>query len=338
MGSRVDTTPHDQLLGSFVVRPTVSYGEGAGSDYEPGEVRRDPSPYFQSVRYDDHGYRMRASSVSPVCHRDENHRFSQDFKHSGSPQKSHGFGRGREPANARHSDYSLPYGCGRFPSKGYGRPTHGSGPIRRESLPRNNPNVQPREGDWICPDPSCKNLNFARREHCYSCNKSRYGPVRISSRVYPDASFPPWRQRFPSPPLNHSPRRSRNGGGYGSPPRFLPRDVRAARPPPRHNSRFPDPHPLRGDIRDYSEDDSRDRDRYRYRHDRPNYRGRRIGRDNYFNDRREYGRRALSPPIELRPPRDWAPHIRGRSRSPVRGGDYHRDIYMNRGRDDREEF
>lgn len=59
MGSREkdQPTPH---LSSLVVRPTDSGGEngggGAGSDYEPGEVRRDAPPYSRSDRFSDtHG-------------------------------------------------------------------------------------------------------------------------------------------------------------------------------------------------------------------------------------------------------------------------------------------
>ena len=73
MGSREKdhSTPHQPLLSSLVVRPTDSGGGaggggggggttgagGAGSDYEPGEVRRDaPPPYSRSDRFaDDHG-------------------------------------------------------------------------------------------------------------------------------------------------------------------------------------------------------------------------------------------------------------------------------------------
>lgn len=55
------TTPHHQpLLSSLVVRPSVSDGggeggggRGAGSDYEPGEVRRDPPLYYRTDRYPD---------------------------------------------------------------------------------------------------------------------------------------------------------------------------------------------------------------------------------------------------------------------------------------------
>lgn len=60
MGSREkdQSTPHQPLLSSLVVRPTDSSGGGgggAGSDYEPGEVRRDPPPYSRPDRHDGHG-------------------------------------------------------------------------------------------------------------------------------------------------------------------------------------------------------------------------------------------------------------------------------------------
>ena len=54
------TTPHLQpLLSSLVIRPSVSDSgeDGAGggrvSDYEPGEVRREPPSYSRSDRYSD---------------------------------------------------------------------------------------------------------------------------------------------------------------------------------------------------------------------------------------------------------------------------------------------
>lgn len=58
MGSREkdQDTPHQPLLSSLVVRPTDSGGAGGGaggSDYEPGEVRRDPPPYSRSDRLHD---------------------------------------------------------------------------------------------------------------------------------------------------------------------------------------------------------------------------------------------------------------------------------------------
>lgn len=170
----------------------------------------------------------------------------------------------------------------------------------------------------------CKNLNFARRDHCNNCNRPRPGPGG-SPRRYPPLSFPP-RQRFPSPPLARSPGMIMNGS-FRSPPRVWsrdpPRDFRSSGPPPRHNARFPDP----------PQDDPRDR----YRHDRPlslDWAHRDRGRDSRVG----CARRPMSPPPapELHPSRGWAPPIRLRSRSPVRGGfrprDYPRDPYMNRGR------
>ena len=66
MGSRDKdqaTSHHQPLLSSLVVRPSASDGadgggggaggRGGGSDYEPGEVRREPPPYSRSDRYKD---------------------------------------------------------------------------------------------------------------------------------------------------------------------------------------------------------------------------------------------------------------------------------------------
>lgn len=48
------TAPHQPLLSSLVVRPSESTGGGGASDYEPGEVRRDPPPYRSDRFSDDH--------------------------------------------------------------------------------------------------------------------------------------------------------------------------------------------------------------------------------------------------------------------------------------------
>lgn len=48
------TTPHQPLLSSLVVRPSDS--PGGGSDYEPGEVRRDPPSYSRSDRFPDNSH------------------------------------------------------------------------------------------------------------------------------------------------------------------------------------------------------------------------------------------------------------------------------------------
>ena len=53
------TPHHPPLLSSLVVRPSVSdsgadgAGSGRVSDYEPGEVRREPPSYSRSDRYSD---------------------------------------------------------------------------------------------------------------------------------------------------------------------------------------------------------------------------------------------------------------------------------------------
>ncbi|KAL3535735.1 hypothetical protein ACH5RR_004196 [Cinchona calisaya] len=345
MGSREKdhTTPHQPLLSSLVVRPTESGGAGgggagggttAGSDYEPGEVRRDaPLPYSRS----DHGYRMRAGSVSPVRHRPDS-RYSPEFDHSGAPPRSRGYVTGRD--HGRYRDYSPPYvrprdGV-RFNGKGFDGPGHGPGPLRGEVVPRNNPNVRPREGDWYCSE--CNNLNFARREVCNNCKRPRYAPARSPPRRgYPAPPPPP--RRFPGPPSDRSPGRIMNG--YRSPPRGWgrdePRDFRAGGPPfRRHEGRFPDP-PLRRDRPDYAEDDYRERNRF----DRAlplDWAHRDRARDNLFNERKGYDeRRPPSPPLSALPPRgQWARDIRERSRSPLRGAprDYRRDMF-ERGRDDR---
>lgn len=60
MGSRdkdQTTSHHQPLLSSLVVRPSISDGGGdgggRGSDYELGEVRREPPQYTRSDRYND---------------------------------------------------------------------------------------------------------------------------------------------------------------------------------------------------------------------------------------------------------------------------------------------
>ncbi|PIA64917.1 hypothetical protein AQUCO_00100407v1 [Aquilegia coerulea] len=416
--------PHHHLS-SLVVRPSDS--GGGNSDYEPGEVRRDPPPYSRSDRYNDSsGHVMRAGSVSPLRHRKVDDRYRADLDnssglhvmhagsvspfqhrevddryrpdfddtinphvmHAGSvsplrrrkmddrfrsdfdntrgphvrhadsvsplrhrkvdvryrsdfdnlrgPQRGRGFMGGRAPDRFR--DFSPPYGRGRG-GRPFGRnfDTHGgfgNGQFRNDGTNRNSSNVAPREGDWMCPDPVCGNLNFARRDYCNKCHTPRFGPGDSPRRNY---LGPP---RVPGPPLDRSPvRGSLNGyrsplrGGLG---RDGPREFRAGPPHIRHGGRFPDQY-MRRERQDPEEDNEESG-----RFDRPvpsDWRDR--GRDNFFNGRRGYddarnGRRPLSPPLPPPPSRDrWARDVRERSRSPKIGGplrDHRRDLPMGRGR------
>ncbi|KAJ7969588.1 TATA-binding protein-associated factor 2N [Quillaja saponaria] len=351
---------HQPLLSSLVVRPSNSDGGagigagggngGRGSDYEPGEVRRDPPPYSRSGRYsDDPGYRTRAGSGSPIHRRAADHRYNSDHNHSDGLSRSRVYGSGRDPG--RYRDSSPSYGRGRVGrpvGRAFDGPDFGPGPFRGDGMNRNNPNVRPREGDWICADPSCGNLNFARREHCNNCHKSRNGPGGSPRRGYtgpPPLHAPP--RRFPGPPVDCSPERTING--FRSPPRGWardgPREFRASGLPPlRHEGRFSDHH-MRRDRFDYLEDDHRGRNKF----DRPqpvDWSQRDHGRDGFPSERKGFEGRPLSSPppaaaAPLPPHRGrWARDIRERSRSPIRGvvpppKEYRRDLYMGRGRDDR---
>ncbi|KAL9224512.1 hypothetical protein vseg_000538 [Gypsophila vaccaria] len=346
MGSRDETSPHQPHLSSLVVRPSDSGGGGGGSDYEPGEVRHDAPPYSRSDRYsDDHGYRARTISVSPVRRREIDRRYSPDLDHLDSPPRHRPFGGGREAPRSpgRYRDYSghHPRGRGgRSFGRGFDGPGYGRGAARGGGMNRANTNVRPREGDWFCADPMCGNLNFARREHCNNCKRPRYAPAVSPRRGYggpPPPMGPP--RRFPGPPMDRFPGRFMDG--YRSPPprgwpMDGPRDFGpGGPPPPRHEGRFADHH-LRRDRLDYPEDDFRDRGKF----DRPPP-GEWASRDHSRD--RGYERRPLSPPVSPPPSGArgrWADRdMRERSRSPVRGGpptkDFRKDPYMERGRDER---
>lgn len=103
------------------------------------------------------GYRFRAGSSSPVHRRDADHRFTSDYNHL---SRNRGYGGGRDPG--RYRDPPHPYARGRVGGRPFGRAFdgprfghghgHGHGHARGEGHGRNNPNVRPREGDWMCPD------------------------------------------------------------------------------------------------------------------------------------------------------------------------------------------
>lgn len=294
---------------------------------------------------------MRAGSGSPVRRRNgsHHHHYSPDYDHSDGPPppppRHRGFGRGRD--SGRFRDHSPPpYGRGRFGGggrfggrgfdggRGMGPGFRGGGGGGGDVIPRNNnPNVRPREGDWMCTDPTCNNLNFARREYCNNCNRSRYAAPGSPRRGYPGP--PLMGRRFTGPPpLDRSPGRSFNG--YRSPPRSFG----IGGGPMRHEGRFPREH-SNNHRPDYFEDEMRERSNSN-RFDRP------MVPPDWGRERKGYDRRPLSPggpppppPVVGRGGGRWVRDERERSRSPVRGGppppskDYRRDAYMDRGRDDR---
>lgn len=100
------------------------------------------------------GYRIHAGSGSPV-RRKSDQRFSSNFDQAGGLPRSRELGNGRD--SGRYRDSSPPFIRGRGGGRPFGRgidgPEFGPGSLRGEGLSRNNPNVRPREGDWICPDP-----------------------------------------------------------------------------------------------------------------------------------------------------------------------------------------
>ncbi|KAG6589926.1 Zinc finger Ran-binding domain-containing protein 2, partial [Cucurbita argyrosperma subsp. sororia] len=359
MGSRGkdSTTHHQPLLSSLVVRPSNSDGGGGGvggtsggrvgrgSDYEAGEVPRDPPQYSRLDRYsDDLGYRMHAGSVSPTRRRDD-HRYISDFDHSSGLTRGREFGGGRDLGRYRDTSphYSRRVSGGRPFGRGFDGPGHAPGPFRGERS-KNNPNVRPRDGDWYCSDPLCDNLNFARREFCNNCNRPRTGAggsPRRGGYVGPQSLHSPPR-RFAAHPIERSPGRTVNE--YRSPPRGWardgPREIAAGGlAPPRYESRYSDHH-LRRDRVDYLEDSFRGRSKF----DRlppSDWSLRDNGRDDFINERKGFERRPLSPkgferrplspkgferrplsppPLSLLPQRGrWARDVRERSRSPIRG-------------------
>ncbi|KAF3783963.1 TATA-binding protein-associated factor 2N [Nymphaea thermarum] len=358
MGSR-DHPPQGNLS-SMVVGPAEPVGSG-GADFEAGEVRRDREQYYsRSERFSERqGYGIRAGSGSPLRHRKVDRRYDTEFDHGDAPHRSHGgFRGGRGPGRFR--EFSPPYGRGRG-GRSFGRGLDGLdfgvSSYRGEGMSRNNPNVPPRVGDWICSEPSCGNLNFARRAYCNNCNKLRrdmapFGPLGSPRGDYP--AGPPHPHSLPphvgGPPMDRGPGREING--YGSPPRGWSRDgfreFDDGMPPPRHGERLPD-HRMGREFRDradyHIENEYRGRGRFdgsprEWRHGMGGrWRGRDEfhERDEFFDDRREVygrgGRRAPSPPSL---PDRWVRDSRVRSRSPVRGmKEYNGDPFVGRGREDR---
>ncbi|CAH8366457.1 unnamed protein product [Eruca vesicaria subsp. sativa] len=294
---------HPPHISSLVVRTSGSNDGEVDRHAATGEVSRDHRPSFRHKT--ENGHRTRASSTSPPRRPYEDHRHVSDLNHSGAPPPRGRDFSSRRESSGRYRDYSPPPQARGGPG---GRRFDGPEPSHGMSR-NNNSKVQPRDGDWYCLDPLCRNLNFARREVCYKCKRDRYAR----------ANSPPPPRLLPPPPIN---------GYRSSPPRGYP--------------------PPRLDYPTWRDRD-RERDRMRYSDleyppnrlhpqplPKPHYerrppplsppRGGRWGRHS-----RE---RSRSPPF-----RDAPPHHPMRSRSPpLRDGppppphlrDYRRDSYFDR--------
>ncbi|KAG0540215.1 hypothetical protein BDA96_03G389800 [Sorghum bicolor] len=307
----------------------------------PQRRRFTPPPRFQPPRHprfhdEQQGYGMHAGPSPPRPRRAEASKFDDDV----GPRYTHGYhGGGR--GGARFREGSPPYGRGgRSYGRGYGAP-HGKDFINIDGqyVHRNDPNLSPREGDWICQNPNCGNLNFARRTHCNNCNKFRYS----SHEAYEPRRSPPFRG-YPSsprgpprigPPGDRAPAREMTR--YRSPPHgWGASDPRAyaARSPPERAGRFTDPSPKeRMGFR--GERDPRDRVKFEW-----------SATDDYIQRERPHdGYLDRSQRHSGSPRGNWGNDLRDRSRSPPRNrpmknsftgrgrpDDYAADRYASRGR------
>ncbi|KAJ4899292.1 RNA-binding protein-related [Raphanus sativus] len=262
---------HPPHISSLVVRPSGGDDGEVDRHAATGEVSRDRPSFPRSDRHNaDNGHRTRESSTSPPRRPYEDQRHGSHLNHSGARGREFS---GRRESSGRYREYSPPP---------HARGRRFDGPEPAHGMNRNsNPKVQPRDGDWYCLDPLCRNLNFARRQVCFKCKRHRYARPN---------SPPPSRHLLPL-----SPRRDFNGY-RSSPPRGYP--------PPRL-----DHHPTWRDR-------ERDRDRVRYS-DLEYPPSRRIASDWVHhqplpNPHHFERRPPLSPPRGGR----WRGHSRERSRSP----------------------
>uniref|UniRef100_A0ACD6A0N3 Uncharacterized protein n=3 Tax=Avena sativa TaxID=4498 RepID=A0ACD6A0N3_AVESA len=269
------------------------------------------------------GYDMHAEPSPPRQRRLESRNFDDTIRprythgYEGSGRGYEGGGRGYDGSGrgyegggrggARFRDGSPPYGRGgRSNGRGYNGPGKEFILIDGEYVHRNDPNLSPREGDWICQNPSCGNLNFARRSHCNNCNKHRYEPSRSPRRGYFD-SPPRVPVRALGPPNDRAP--PREMGRYRSPPRdWVVGEPRGypARSPPDRVGRFPDP--LQRERMGFRGDREL-RDPVKFEWSAAEYKQRERPHGGLYPDR---GRRHSGSPGG-----NWGSDMRDRSRSPA---------------------
>ncbi|KAJ4770169.1 Zinc finger Ran-binding domain-containing protein 2 [Rhynchospora pubera] len=187
------------------------------------------------------GYSMHAGPIlTPHRRRSDEARFDPEFDGPVGPSRhGHVIRGGREDGRLRDRDNSLLNGREKgVGGRGQGQSARGSGPHYEL---RNDPNLSPREGDWICQNPSCGNLNFARRTHCNICNQHRHATQLQKRSLSPRGGY------FPSSPPPHH--RSPPVRMLGRPPeRAIHREpVRYHRSPPRDWAMDPGPFNPRGE-------------------------------------------------------------------------------------------